>query len=1133
MTTSLTRNDSFILGLLIGAVFIIDLLTPLGIADGILYILVVLCTLPHRNTRLTFGIALGCSVLTLLGLAWSPEGGEWWKVIWNRGLALFAIWTTAILGYRHQRQAQTIGQHDKALQTFMNHMPSACFTFDHEGRILSWNQAAERIYGYSPAEAIGRYGWDLIVTPETRADTQRIMHGVFQGQSFVNQRWHDRNKQGEPGWRLGNLFPVFDEKGHVAYGLNMNVDITSQKAAEECLTAQHRLRTILDSMTNFVGIGTPEGIVVDCNQAPLQLAGLQREDVIGKHLTDTYWVNYSPLVQQQVRDILQRVAHGETVREDIRVRMGETTYIMVDACYVPVCDDTGHVIQIVHSGIDVTARRAAETALQKSQRNLQAILDHSPNLIFMKDLEGRYLRINKTFEKAFGLSESAVLGHCDHELFPPAQAEQFHAHDHLVLKHTSLIESEERLLYGQTPHTNFVQRFPIQDEQGTLYALGGIATDITERKQAEEALKKSEERFRKYFESGLVGMAIIAVDHTWIAVNDELCHMVGYSQEELRRITWTTLTHPDDRAEGDVLIHDLLHNQRESFSFIHRYVHKNGSIVYVKIHANAVRDAHGQVEYLMVMIQDLTKQKEAEAATRAAERLALAAMNALSAHICVLDEQGTILMVNNNWNAFALANGGDPAAVGVGANYFSFVPRMAGGQIPDTAQMLFNMLEVLEGRKQEFSYDYPCVSPTSQRWFTCRVSRIEETHPMRIVVAHQDIHEQKQAELQLREAETFTKSIVDNLPNMIFVKEAQSLRFVQINKAGEHLLGITRQDLLGKSDFDLFPTEEAEFFTSQDRKVLTERTLLDIPEEPIQTMHAGIRVLHTKKLPICDSFGTPQFLLGISEDITSRKAMEDQIRRHANELEAEVDRRATRIQELEQRRMQVEKLAALSQIAAGVAHEINNPLASIAQALTLVKRAIPPDHPKFKYTQKMQACIDRMTHITRQLYTLYRPSTSQPDPIDIAQVIQSAVDIMHPIAEKKQLRLQVTHSWTSSPIQAEIAPGDMIQILCNLIQNAVDASSPLSDIGITTSLTDRTLTITVVDKGMGISPDVLPHIFDPFFTTKYGAQSVGLGLGLAISKNLLSSMGGQLDCSTKEGKGTTFSIILPLPPEYS
>lgn len=68
----------------------------------------------------------------------------------------------------------------------------------------------------------------------------------------------------------------------------------------------------------------------------------------------------------------------------------------------------------------------------------------------------------------------------------------------------------------------------------------------------------------------------------------------------------------------------------------------------------------------------------------------------------------------------------DPAAVGVGANYFSFVPRMAGGQIPDTAQMLFNMLEVLEGRKQEFSYDYPCVSPTSQRWFTCRVSRIEE-----------------------------------------------------------------------------------------------------------------------------------------------------------------------------------------------------------------------------------------------------------------------------------------------------------------------------------------------------------------------------------------------------------------------
>jgi PAS domain S-box-containing protein len=137
-----------------------------------------------------------------------------------------------------------------------------------------------------------------------------------------------------------------------------------------------------------------------------------------------------------------------------------------------------------------------------------------------------------------------------------------------------------------------------------------------------------------------------------------------------------------------------------------------------------------------------------------------------------------------------------------------------------------------------------------------------------------DITERKRAAEELRRSEAFITSVVENLPNMIFVKDAKDLKFVRFNKAGEDLLGQSREVLIGKSDYDLFPKEEADFFTEHDRQVLESGCLLNIPEEPIETKHQGRRILHTKKIPICDDTGEPQYLLGISEDITDWKRAE-------------------------------------------------------------------------------------------------------------------------------------------------------------------------------------------------------------------------------------------------------------------
>src|SRR5205823_3476753 len=134
--------------------------------------------------------------------------------------------------------------------------------------------------------------------------------------------------------------------------------------------------------------------------------------------------------------------------------------------------------------------------------------------------------------------------------------------------------------------------------------------------------------------------------------------------------------------------------------------------------------------------------------------------------------------------------------------------------------------------------------------------------------------ERKRAELELESQKEELQAIIEDIPIMLFIKDAELLRFELVNKAAEELLGYKREDLIGMSDYDLFPRAEADFFTEKDRDVLQSKKLLDIHEESVKTKQ-GERIVHTKKIPILDENGIPRHLLGISEDITERKQVEE------------------------------------------------------------------------------------------------------------------------------------------------------------------------------------------------------------------------------------------------------------------
>jgi PAS domain S-box-containing protein len=261
-------------------------------------------------------------------------------------------------------------------------------------------------------------------------------------------------------------------------------------------------------------------------------------------------------------------------------------------------------------------------------------------------------------------------------------------------------------------------------------------------------------------------------------------------------------------------------------------------------------------------------------------------------------------------------------------------------------------------------------------------------------------------------------------------------------------------------------------------------------------------------------------------DVTDRHNLREELRLHAEHLEQLVQERTARLRQLEERQRQMEKLAALGQLAAGVAHEINNPLAGIRNAFQLIKADIPAHSEHFELIELVDREFERISSIILQMYQLYRPNPQRASSFRIVKTVSEVVRLLEATARKRNIRL--AFSFEDETVVVHLPEGEVKQVLYNLIRNAIQASSEEETVEIKLSVTPDEARISVADRGPGIPPDTLPRLFEPFFTTKQGHGEAGMGLGLPVSRSLMEAMGGHIEVASSGVNGSTFTAVFPM-----
>jgi PAS domain S-box-containing protein len=653
--------------------------------------------------------------------------------------------------------------------------------------------------GYSEEEIVSRPFVEF-VHPDDREKVMETYARRLQGQQvppIYELRIIDKDERTR--W-LENNGVLIEWNGKPA-SLNFLRDITARKDAER------ELRKEKDKAQQYLGIARvvflaidADGKVILINRKGSELLGNDQEEIVGKNWFDNFVPERLRAETRKVFDELMagRIEPVEYFENPVLTSSGQERLIAWHNTVIR--DDAGNITGTLSSGEDVTERRQAEKTLKEATGLLETIFAHTHILVACLDPQFNFVRVNRAYAAADGREPSFFVGRNHFELYPDAENEVVFRK--VVEIGVPYFAHAKPFEYAEHPERGVTywdwSLVPIKQEDGVVCGLVLTLANVTEQKRAEQALRESEERFRKVFEEGPVGMVLTSRDMKFFRANPAFCKMLEYTIEEMSDKTFLDVTHPAHRDADRQNVEKMWRGETQHYKTEKRYLARNGDVRWGSLSTSLIRGQNGDPLYALAMVEDITDRKRSEEALRKSEERFRQFFENEPEYCYMVSPEGTILDVN----AAALKALGYEKEELLGQPLrLIYAPE----SLPKATALFEKGTcgETIEN--EEFVIRAKNGTPRTVLLSTGFI-RDSSGRILHLVSVQRDITDLKEAERALREREATLTGIFRAAPVGIGLERDRVL--ARVNDQVCSMLGYSREEMIGQRAVMFYPTED-------------------------------------------------------------------------------------------------------------------------------------------------------------------------------------------------------------------------------------------------------------------------------------------------------------------------------------
>jgi len=515
-------------------------------------------------------------------------------------------------------------------------------------KVLFANPALLRLYGYDDLEEFTKIPLLSRVAPASQGFIAARMEKVAQGEPVPAEFEYDiLCKDGRIKTLLasGQQFKL----GGAIYSQMIFQDITERKRAEEALReSEERFRKLVETMKVGLASIDENGVLTYVNEYFSTMLGYTIDEMIGRSTLDFYYDEEGRKAQEKIFAERRAGMRDSSPYEVIwRKKDGQKVYSILSP--TPIFDADGRYTGSFAIHTDITDRKQVEMALRESEERFRKLVETMKVGLATVDENGVLTYVNEYSSSMIGYTIDEMIGHSPTDFY--YDEEQIKGQEEIFERRRKGMRSAPthevawRTKDGRKVYS-ILSPTPIFDSEGRYRGSFAIHTEITERKQVEEALRESEERFRLAFENANTGVCLVDLEGNLTKVNNKMCEIFGYTKEELEHLTVNDIAHPEDINKSPAFIQRTLRGETDRGTFEKRYIHKKGHVVTCQVSSSLVRNADGSPLYFISHVQDITERKQAEELLQKERETSLSILENAPYGVALIGKGGQYIYIN-------------------------------------------------------------------------------------------------------------------------------------------------------------------------------------------------------------------------------------------------------------------------------------------------------------------------------------------------------------------------------------------------------------------------------------------------------------------------------------------------------